>query len=258
MLNFSLNLSNLLNSLGVIHFTQFVLGTIGIILLPGPNSLFVLTLAVQNRQKANTSLWQKIKLPVSAAMGIMVGDFILVTIATLGAASILQKYPLLFSAVKYMGAAYLSYLALTMLQQAWHEYKTLKYNNLDNNINNDINIIENIENINNNKIIKTTPIQAFKTALSISLLNPKAIFFFIAFFIQFIKADYTPLWVPVLFLIIVLQIISMSYLSSLIFFGSKLVLSLQKYKYSKILGFAAVACLFLYFSMQLIYMQQTA
>jgi leucine efflux protein len=269
---------------GIVNFTGFVLGTIGIILLPGPNSLFVLALAVQNRNHANQSIWQQIKMPAAAALGIMVGDFILAGISIFGAASLLQKHAILFEIVKYMGAFYLAYLAFGMLKQAYAEYQHFKLNSLSKRLTvlksdqvnqvkseNDIeeNIQKEIENdLTNllqgnssrpNMTVQTQkdlhpqkPVIAFKTALSISLLNPKGIFFFIAFFIQFLKPGYQPFWLPALILIVVLQIISMTYLSSLIFVGSRLVILFKSHPYAKFTGFALVSILFFYFALQLL------
>lgn len=65
-------------------------------------------------------------------------------------------------------------------------------------------------------------VHPYKTALSISLLNPKAILFFLSFFVQFVEPDYAYPALSFLILAVILQIISFSYLTALIFSGIKL------------------------------------
>jgi leucine efflux protein len=56
-------------------------------------------------------------------------------------------------------------------------------------------------------------------ALTLSLTNPKAIFFFVSFFAQFIQPEYAHPAYPFLYLACVLQVVSMTYLTGLIFTG---------------------------------------
>ena len=83
---------------GVTDIWTYALGALGIILLPGPNSLFVLSVATARGVKAG----------YHGAMGVFVGDAVLLTLTALGAASLLHTYPALFMVVKYAGAGYLT------------------------------------------------------------------------------------------------------------------------------------------------------
>jgi leucine efflux protein len=56
-------------------------------------------------------------------------------------------------------------------------------------------------------------------ALTLSLTNPKAIFFFVSFFAQFIQPGYAHPGYTILYLALVLQLVSMTYLAGLIFSG---------------------------------------
>ncbi len=60
----------------------------------------------------------------------------------------------------------------------------------------------------------------FRKSLLLSLTNPKAILFFLSFFIQFIDSSFTPNWVPYLVLAVVLEIISLLYLTTLVYAGA--------------------------------------
>ncbi|MBV7619287.1 LysE family transporter, partial [Escherichia coli] len=65
-------------------------------------------------------------------------------------------------------------------------------------------------------------IQPFRTALTISVLNPKAILFYLSFFVQFVDPVYPYPALTFALLALILQLISMTYLSILIFSGVKL------------------------------------
>ena len=61
---------------GITDLTTYILGTIFIVLLPGPNSMYVLSVAAQRGLRAG----------FAGAAGVFVGDFILMTLAATGAA----------------------------------------------------------------------------------------------------------------------------------------------------------------------------
>ncbi len=177
---------------GITDLTAFVLGTILIVLLPGPNSLYVMTIA--SRYGIATGY--------RGACGIFVGDTILMVLSATGVASLLQTTPALFMILKYAGAAYLSWLGIGLLRSAitlWRRSEAPTQNQ--------------------------APVDAarpFRTALVISLMNPKAILFFISFFIQFVSPDYPHPEISFLILGLIVQCCSALYLSALIFGGTHL------------------------------------
>ncbi|GFJ88858.1 hypothetical protein Prum_025000 [Phytohabitans rumicis] len=95
--------------LGITDIWTYVLGTIAIILLPGPNSLFVLSTAARRGVPSG----------YRAAAGVFLGDTVLMVLSAGGVASLLKAYPPLFLVIKYAGAAYLGYVGLSMLWRAW-------------------------------------------------------------------------------------------------------------------------------------------
>jgi len=179
---------------GITDLTTFIIGTILIVLLPGPNSIYVMTVASRHGIKAG----------YKGALGVYTGDLILIILTALGAASLLHAFPWIFILLKIVGAVYLSYLGIKLLKAAYTTWQT------------------------------TTAPQAlqhqadlsqfkpFQTALTISILNPKAILFYLSFFVQFVDPAYPYPAITFSMLAIVLQIISMSYLTVLIFSGAKL------------------------------------
>ena len=94
---------------GIVHLPTYIVGTILVILLPGPNSLFVLSTAAR----------RGVRLGYRAACGVFIGDTVLMTLASIGVASILKANPTVFLILKTAGGAYLGYLGINMMIAAW-------------------------------------------------------------------------------------------------------------------------------------------
>lgn len=206
-------------SVGIINFWAFVLGTVFIILLPGPNSLFVLS----------SSAAYGVREGYKAACGVLVGDFILMTLAALGAASLLNTMPLLFMGIKYCGAAYLFYLGMRLLMSAFRRPAPVQTVDL-----------------------RPSEHGRFHKALLLSLLNPKAILFFISFFVQFVDplANH-PAW-AFLILGVVVEVISFTYLSLLIFGGDRLAGLFRRHQHLARMGNGSVGTLFMGFAARMV------
>ncbi len=80
---------------GVTDLWTYVIGAFGIILLPGPNSLYVLSVATARGVRAG----------FQGAYGVFVGDTVLLLCTAMGAAGLLRTHPAAFMLVKYAGAA---------------------------------------------------------------------------------------------------------------------------------------------------------
>ncbi|BAO29140.1 leucine efflux protein LeuE [Sulfuritalea hydrogenivorans] len=177
---------------GITDLTTYVLGTIFIVLLPGPNSLYVLSVASQRGVRAG----------YLGACGIFVGDAILMVLSATGVASLLQASPALFMVLKYVGAAYLAWLGIGLLRAAWAMWQVRQQATAS-----------------ESRVDATRP---FHAALVISLMNPKAIMFFVSFFIQFVDPGYAYPALSFAILGLICQIISGVYLSVLILGGAHL------------------------------------
>lgn len=180
---------------GITDVLAFLIGTVAIVLLPGPNSLYVVTLATQHGSKA---AWR-------AALGIMAGDTILMVLSVTSVASMLKATPLLFALVKYTGAAYLAWLGGKMMFDAT-KARTAEAPAA--------------------KVDEAAPLL---TALRISLLNPKAILFFISFFVQFVDPHYPNPALTFFALALIVQVCSVTYLAALIYLGAKSATQLQQH-----------------------------
>ncbi|ARK86158.1 leucine efflux protein LeuE [Burkholderia pseudomallei] len=182
------------HALGITDLWTYVFGVVFIILLPGPNSMYVLSLAAQRGVKAG----------YRAACGVFVGDTVLMVLSAAGVASLLKANPLLFSVVKYGGAAYLLYIGVGMLRGAWRKLARPAAD-----AGADVRRAVDGE-------------RPFRKALVVSLLNPKAILFFISFFIQFVDPAYAHPALSFVVLGVIAQLASFVYLSTLIFTGARL------------------------------------
>ena len=208
---------------GVTDLWTYVLGAFGIILLPGPNSMFVLSVATARGVKAG---WQ-------GACGVFVGDTILLLLTGLGAAGLLRTYPALFMVVKYAGAAYLTWVGLNLLVAAVKKWRS---------------------HAKPQALAAETPAHLahpFKRALVISLLNPKAILFLLSFFVQFIDPTYDAPAVPFLILSAIVMLFSALYLSALIFAGARLAQTFGQRKRLSASLSSSVGVLFMWFGAKL-------
>ena len=95
---------------------------------------------------------------LAATMGVIAGDQVLMWAAVAGVATILATYPAAFVAVQWLGAVYLAWLGWKMLSAKPGDAP----------------------------VLNIRPRQYFQQALAITLLNPKAIVFYMAFFPLFV------------------------------------------------------------------------
>jgi leucine efflux protein len=169
-----------------------VLGTVLIILLPGPNSLYVLSISSLKGWRAGA--W--------ASLGIFIGDAVLMIGVVLGAATLLNSSPPLFNFLRIMGTVYLAWMGLSFIKggfRRWHVAQRAMSGD--------------------DKAHTLSAVHPLIAAIALSLTNPKAIFFFVSFFPQFIQPDHAQPLYAFFYLAVVLQVISMTYLASLIFVG---------------------------------------
>ncbi|APY86735.1 leucine efflux protein LeuE [Streptomyces alfalfae] len=212
--------------LGVTDLPTYLAGLVLIILLPGPNSLYVLSVAAR----------RGVRTGYTAAAGVWCGDTVLMTLSAAGVASLLQANALLFGIVKYAGAGYLTWLAFGMLRAAVAMWRTRH---------------ERAAGADADAAGGEPAERPFRRALVISLLNPKAILFFIAFFVQFVDPGYA---YPALSFVVLgafAQAASFLYLTALIFSGTRLAAAFRRRKRLSAGATSAAGALFLGFAVKL-------
>ena len=192
--------------LGITDITTFVVGTIIIVLLPGPNSLYVMTVASRHGVAQG----------YRGAMGIVAGDTVLMLLSVLGVAGVLKAFPAVFVVLQYAGAAYLAWLGVQLCRAGWRQWRPQTPSGEP--LTGPQRVVDG-ESSAPDEPQRGNP---FRTALLISLMNPKAILFFVSFFIQFVSPSYAYPALSFLVLGIIVQVCSITYLSALIWGGAGL------------------------------------
>ena len=134
--------------LGIDDFPAFVAAVLVFLMLPGPGTLALLTATAKSGFRGGAL----------ATLGVIVGDQVLLWLAVAGIAALLQGHPLAFRGLQYGGAAYLAYLGLRLIFSPPKSAVTPALHGRG----------------------------SLRQALLITLLNPKAIVFYMAFFPLFI------------------------------------------------------------------------
>ena len=216
---------------GVTNYSTYALGALLIILLPGPNSMYVLSVAAR----------RGVRTGFRAACGVLVGDTTLIVLTSLGAASLLRATPLVFDAVKLIGAAYLLYIGFGMLRSARQLWR-------DRNGDPSASAQASAQ-------AEAAPVDArehpFRRSVVVSLLNPKAILFLLSFFVQFVNPAYGQPEISFAILGATLQLFSVAYLTTLILAGTFLANAFRRRRRLSAGLTTGVAALFIGFAAKL-------
>ncbi|MEV7062386.1 leucine efflux protein LeuE [Streptomyces collinus] len=208
---------------GVIDLPTYLAGLALIVLLPGPNSLYVLSVAARRGVRAG----------YRGAAGVWCGDTVLMTLSAAGVASLLQTNAVLFAVVRYAGAGYLTWLAVGMLRAAWGMWRARG------------------ERTAGDEAPAPAEERPFRRAFVVSLFNPKAILFFVAFFVQFVDPAYAHPALSFVVLGVLAQLASVLYLSALIFGGTRLAAAFRRRRRLSAGATSAAGALFLGFAVKL-------
>jgi leucine efflux protein len=134
--------------LGISDYGAFCAAILLFLMLPGPGTFCLLSSTGKGGFRGGAA----------ATLGVILGDQVLMWLAVAGVAALLAAHPVLFKAVQYAGAAYLAWVGLRLIftqpgQSSPFEVRPREY---------------------------------VRQAFLITLLNPKAIVFYMAFFPLFI------------------------------------------------------------------------
>ena len=133
---------------GIADYGAFVAAIILFLAIPGPGNLALITSTGKGGVRAG----------LAAAAGVIAADQVLMWAAVAGVAALLAAYPAAFHAVQWLGAAYLAWMGFRMV--------TAKPGDAP--------------------VLRIEPRHYFKQGAVITLLNPKAIVFYMAFFPLFV------------------------------------------------------------------------
>ena len=133
---------------GIADYGAFVVAIILFLLIPGPGNLALITSTSKGGIRGG----------LAATLGVIAGDQVLMWAAVAGVSAVLAAYPAAFKAVQWLGAGYLAWLGFKMLRAKPGAAP----------------------------ILNIRPRHFMRQALMITLLNPKAIVFYMAFFPLFV------------------------------------------------------------------------
>ena len=134
---------------GIADYGAFCAAILLFLALPGPGTFALITSTGKGGFRAGAA----------ATAGVILGDQVLLWLAVAGVAALLAAHPTWFKAVQYLGAAYLGWIGLRLLLASGEG---------------------------SGSPVRIQPHHYLRQALLITLLNPKAIVFYMAFFPLFI------------------------------------------------------------------------
>jgi threonine/homoserine/homoserine lactone efflux protein len=140
--------------MGVEVWVAFVASSTILLIIPGPTVLLVVSYALGQGWRA--------ALPM--AVGVALGDFTAMTLSMLGVGALLAASAGLFTALKWLGAAYLIWLGIRL----WRAGGTLQAEP---------------------RTDRTSAAKMLGHAWLVTALNPKSITFFVAFLPQFLNPE---------------------------------------------------------------------
>ncbi len=143
--------------------TAFIVAGFLLNITPGADFLFISASGISGGPRIG----------MAAALGVNIGVTLHVLLAAAGVSAVLLTYPASYQAIKYIGAAYLSYLAI----QAWRSTGDI-----------------------GKGIAAPSVVTAIKRGFLTNVLNPKTILFIFAFIPQFTDPGIGPIWIQILIL----------------------------------------------------------
>ncbi len=132
----------------------FLSAAIVLTVMPGPDNMFTLAQSIAKGRNAG----------IITTLGLCTGLLVHITAATIGISAVIYQSAFAFTVVKYVGAAYLLFLAFKSFREKSSGFNLHNEDNLD---------------------YKSL----YKKGVIMNLLNPKVSLFFLAFFPQFINYE---------------------------------------------------------------------
>lgn len=176
--------------LGIGDYGAFCAAILLFLALPGPGTFALLTSTAKGGMRAGAA----------ATAGVILGDQVLLWLAVAGVAALLAAHPVWFQGVQYLGAVYLVWIGLKLIFAKPGDASP----------------------------IRIEPRQYARQAFLITLLNPKAIVFYMAFFPLFIDPAQHRGAITFAAMAATIAVITAVYCLSLCFFAEALSARLKK------------------------------
>ncbi|MBA2861862.1 LysE family translocator [Methanococcus maripaludis] len=180
----------------------FLIASAALTILPGPDILFVTVQSISRGKWAG----------ISTALGLCTGLIVHTTAAAIGISAIIYNSAVAFTIVKYLGALYLLYLAVTVLCDK--------------------------SALVSESVVKLDKMALYKKGIFMNLLNPKISLFFLAFLPQFVNLNSGSVSIQMIILGLVFMLQAILIFSAVAvfssFFGEKILKSQKFGKYINI------------------------
>ncbi|ADK82403.1 Lysine exporter protein (LYSE/YGGA) [Sediminispirochaeta smaragdinae DSM 11293] len=139
---------------GIVHYPEFIMSGIILNLIPGSDTIYILTRSIAQGRKAG----------FYSTLGISSGILVHTSFAALGLSAILAQSAVAFSIVSYCGALYLLFLGIRTLVSRSTQALTIP----------------------EKEEKRGTAFRLYRQGFLTNLLNPKVVLFFLSFLPQFI------------------------------------------------------------------------
>ncbi|MET9516316.1 LysE family translocator [Streptomyces sp. NPDC002994] len=140
----------------------FVLASLVLVAVPGPNLIYIVTRGVQDGRRAG----------IVSALGVETGTLLHVIAAVCGLAALIADHPLAFTVLRYAGAGYLTYLGVrALLHRPPPAVGAADATG---------------------RPAQRRLLRLYCDAVLVNLFNPKVVLFFLAFLPQFLPTGLSP------------------------------------------------------------------
>lgn len=143
--------------LGITEVWHLIAAMVVFLMLPGPGTFCILTSAAKNGLRGG----------FASVIGVMMGDAVLMFLAAIGVAALLHANLILFKGMQYIGAIYLAYLGFKLIRAKGKGESESEKVAID-------------------AGASLPHIVDWRRGFFVTLINPKAIIFYMAFFPLFI------------------------------------------------------------------------
>jgi leucine efflux protein len=178
--------------LGITDVGQLVAATVVFLMLPGPGTFCILSCTARNGLRGG----------LASVTGVMMADAMLMFLAAAGVAALLQANPAAFRAMQYAGAAYLVWLGLKLLLARGDVAAAVPFSSAAD----------------------------FRRGFLVTIINPKAIVFYMAFFPLFIDPAAHRGSVTFLTMAAIITTCTFCYGSMLVFIGNAAAARLRQHR----------------------------
>ncbi|MEP3196457.1 MAG: LysE family translocator [Lentilitoribacter sp.] len=173
----------------------FIIATALFGYMPGPALLYASARTIADGRKAG----------FMAALGLHIGGYVHVFAAAFGLAALFTLVPVLYTVLKFAGAAYLVFLGIKLIISKSKHDATAK------------------------DVAQKSPKRAFFESMTVEILNPKTAIFYVAFLPQFTDvAAAFPIWLQLVILGIVVNVVFSSADVICVFLAHKIATAFRK------------------------------